>query len=88
MHRLRSGPARNLEQSLLVEVALGGRPGADQVRLVGRGDVEGAPVGLGIDGDGGDPELAQGAEDADGNLAAIGHENFREGRHGPYSPCA
>ena len=87
MDRLRSGASRDLEQTLLVEVTLGGRARADQVRLVGHGDMEGAPVGLRVDGDRSDPKLAEGAKDANGDLSAIGHENFREGRHGPYSPC-
>ena len=87
MDRLRSGASRDLEQTLLVEVTLGGRAWADQVRLAGHGDMKGAPVGLRVDGDRSDPKLAEGAKDANGDLSAIGHENFREGRHGPYSPC-
>ena len=39
-------------------------------------------VGVGVDGDRADPELAQRAEDPDGDLAAVGDEDFREGR-----PC-
>ncbi len=85
---LGAGPLGDLDDPLLLEVTLGRRPGADQVRLVRRGYVEGAAVDLGVDGHGRDLELAQRPEHADGNLAAVRHENLREGRHGPYSPCA
>ena len=89
MHRLGPGARGDLEQPLLVEVALGRRPRPDEVRLVGDADVQRAAVGLGVDGDGADPELAQGPEDADGDLAAVRHEDFREdGHRRAYSPCA
>ena len=71
------------------EVALGRRAGPEQVRLVGGGDVQRAAVGLRVDGDGADPELAQGAEDTDGDLAAIGDQDLGERRHeGAFSPLA
>ena len=40
------------------------------------------PVGLRVDGDGADPQLAQGAEDPDRDLAAVRDEHFRGKRHG------
>jgi hypothetical protein len=43
-----------------------------------------APVDIGVDGDGPDPELPQGAEDPDRDLAAVRDQDFPE--HGPYSP--
>ena len=81
MDRFGAGFPRGLEHALLVEVALGRSAGAEQVRLVGEGDVERAAVRLRVDGDGADTELAQRAEDADGDLAAVGNQHFPEGRH-------
>jgi len=40
-----------------------------------------ATVGLRIDGDGSDSELAEGAEDADRDLTAVGDQDFREHAH-------
>jgi hypothetical protein len=37
--------------------------------------VRGAPVGLGVDADGLDSELAAGADDAEGDFAAICNKN-------------
>jgi hypothetical protein len=60
-----------------VALARGGRP--DGERLVGHADVEGGAVGLGVHGDRADPHLAQRAHDADGDLAAVGYQDFAEG---------
>ena len=51
---------------------------ADQVGLVGLVAVQGEPVLLRVDGDRGDAQLGAGAEDADGDLAAVGGHNFSE----------
>ena len=66
-----------------VEVAQAGRGGADAHRLVGEAHVLGVGVGLGMDGDGLDAELAAGAQDAQGDLAAVGNEDLLE--HGRIS---
>ena len=81
MNRFGAGPRGGLEQPLLVEVALGRGSRPDQVRLVCGSDMQRATVGLRIDGDGSDSELAQRAEDANRDLAAVGDENFREHGH-------
>ena len=87
--RLGAGALGRVEHALLVQVALGRRAGPEQVRLVRGGDVQRAPVGLRVDGDGGDLELAQRAEDADGDLPAIGDQDLGERRHeGAFSPLA
>ena len=66
-----------------VQVALRRRARPDQPRLVGAPHVQRAAIGLRVDGDRADPELAQGAEDTDGDLAAIGDEHLAERRgHG------
>ena len=79
--RLRAAAERGLDEHVPTEVALRGRTGPDEVRLVGRPDVRAPPVGLRVDGHTADPELAQRPEDADRDLAAIGHEHLRERRH-------
>ena len=80
MDRLRAGALGGVEQPLDDEIALGGRAWADQVRLVGRAHVERVAVGLGVDGDGADAELAQRAEDPDRDLAAVRDEDLPERR--------
>ena len=44
--------------------------------LIGHGDMRRPGVGTGVDGHGLDAMLACGFDDADGNLASIGNENF------------
>ena len=53
---------------------------ADVDGLVGQLDVAGLLVGVGIDGDGGDAHLFGGGDDAAGDFAAVGDEDF--GEHG------
>src|SRR5206468_8483701 len=77
MDRLGCSAAGGVEDRLLVQVTL------ERVGLVGVGDVRGAPVRVGVDRDRPDPELAQGTEDADSDLAAVRHEDFAENRHCP-----
>ena len=82
MNRFGAGATGRSEDPLDDEIALCRRAGADQERLVRDPRVERVAVGLGVDRDRADAELAQRAEDPDRDLAAIGHENFREERHG------
>ena len=80
-------PLGRLEEPRNGEVALGRRPRTEEVRLVGDAYVQCAAVGLGVDGDGPDPELTQRAEDADRDLASVRDEHLSERRHtGAYSP--
>src|SRR2546425_3105616 len=83
MNRLGACPPGRLEDSLLIQVALGRRAASDQVGLVGVGHVRSVAVGLRVHGDGPDPELPQGSEDADRDLTAVGNEDFAEDGHGP-----
>ena len=78
MHRAGAGALRGLDERLDLQIALGRRRRADQVRLVGVRDVERAAVGLRVDGDRAEPELAQRAEDADRDLTAVGDQNLVE----------
>src|ERR1035437_8532302 len=59
----------------------GGR-GPHAQGLLGEGAVGGGASGVGEDGDGGDGHFAEGADDADGDLAAIGDENLAEHAEG------
>ena len=80
MHRIGARGPRRRDELVDREIALrrGRRP--QQRRLVGEQDVERFPVGLRVDGDGGDAHLAAGPDDPDGDLSAIGDEDFPEGR--------
>ena len=60
------------------EIALRGRRRADMHRLVGHLDMHGVAVGVGIDGDRRDPHLPRRLDDAAGDLAAIGDQDFLE----------
>ena len=70
--------AGGIEDVVDAEVAFGGGAGADATGLVGEADVEGGAVGVGEDRDRGDGHFAEGADDADGDLAAIGDEDLAE----------
>ena len=65
---VRAGPVRDLDQLVLQQVGVGGRGATEGVRLVGHGDVQGVPVGLGVDGDRPDAVVGAGAGDADSDL--------------------
>ena len=58
-----------------VQVALGRGAAARWDGVVGQADVEGVAVGRRVDGDRLDAELAAGADDADGDLAAVGDQD-------------
>ena len=64
-----------------VEVGGGGAP-AQGAHGVGAARVQAAFVVLAVDGDGADAEFRRRAHDADGDLAAVGHEQAVHG-HGP-----
>ena len=65
------------------QVGLGGGGGPQVDRGVGGLDVGRMGVSVGVDGDGADAEAAAGADDAQGDLAAVGDEDCCEHfRHG------
>ena len=86
MDRLGSGSGGDLEQGVDLQVALGRRARADEIRLVGAPDVQRVTVELGVDGHRADPELLQSADHAHGDLAAIGHQDLGEHAAGLYLP--
>src|SRR5206468_3384486 len=68
-------PARHADDVVHVAVGLDRRaPGADEIALVGGEAVERAAVLVGVDGDRPQLQLLGGADDADGDLAAVGDE--------------
>ena len=64
VHGIDAGFLREVDDLVVVEVALERRSLADVVRLVGIADVEHVAVDGGVDGDRGDTHLAAGAHDA------------------------
>ena len=78
----RPGAKRSLDEHVPTEVALRGRARSDEVRLVGGAHVRAPPVGLRVDGDAAETELAQGAKDPDRDLATVRDEHLRERCHG------
>ncbi len=88
--RLRPARLRGRDDPLDVQVALGRRTRPEQPRLVGAAHVQRPAIGLRVHRNGADAELAEGAEDANGDLPAIRDEHLAEGRgHGRGSlvPC-
>ncbi len=75
------GPAAEGDFEDLVDVQIGfaGGRGAEEIGFVGVSNVERGAVDVGVNGDGGDAEFAAGADDADGDLSAVGDEDLAEG---------
>ena len=78
MHRLRAGLLRDFEDARGVQVALACRRRADAHSLIRERDVHRVAVGLGIDRDRSDAQPAERADDAAGDFAAIGYQDFSE----------
>ncbi len=71
MHGIRSGCERGVDDGVDREVALAARSGADADGAVREPHVQGGAVGVGVDRDGLDTEIARGADHAAGDLAAV-----------------
>ena len=80
MHGLRATPLDRAEDRVGVEVALGCGLPAQRVGLVGVPRVQRVAVEVGVHGDGCDAELAAGAHDPNGDLAAVRDEDFAKQR--------
>ena len=76
MDRVRAGDFRGGNDVRDIEVAFGRRAGADTDGFVRHLDVQAVAVGFGMDGDGFKPHLAAGADDAHGDFAAVGDQDF------------
>ena len=64
-----------------VEVTQAGGGGADANRLIGQLDVFRLAVGLGVDNDRANSQVATGALDAQGDFAAVGNQNLLKHGH-------
>src|SRR5438105_10588613 len=82
MHGVGAGFAGGGEDALDAEVRLARRRRPEQHRAIRVLHVGRVAVGLGIDGDGGEPERAAAAEDATRDLPAIGDEDGAEHAQG------
>ena len=66
------GAAGDVDYFIDAQIAFAGRRGADGIGFIGEANVKGGAVGFAENGDGADAEFAAGAEDANGDFAAIG----------------
>ncbi len=78
MDRAGAAALRRGDDRAHVEIALARGRRADRHRLVGKPHCEALAVGLAIDRDRAEAELARRPDDADGDLAAIGYEELLE----------
>ena len=76
VHGIRAGAASDVDELLNVEIGLCRTAAAKTIGLVCQGHEQRIHVRVGIDGDGLEPVVAAGADDAHGNLAAIGNQHF------------
>src|SRR5665213_744001 len=76
MHRVDAGDLAGREQRRHVEVAVLRRRRSDADALIGKPHMHGIGVGGGMHRNGVDPELLARAQDAQGNLAAIGYQDL------------
>ena len=71
MDRLRTGKQRGFNDALFVQIAFRCGRRTDAIAVIRQLHVQGLPVGLRIDGHGGDAHLLAGTDDADRDLAAV-----------------
>ena len=76
MDRVGAGSACDVEDRVNVEIAAGGLVRPEVERLMCLADVARGAVAVGIHGDSRQPHLAARANDPDGDLAAVGDEDF------------
>ena len=76
MDRVDVGDLGRADDRRNVQVAAGALGRSDADRLVGEAHVRGVAVGLGIDGDGLNPQFLAGANDANRDFAAVGDEDL------------
>ena len=78
MDRVGAGDLGGAEHRRHVQIAVGAARRTDADVLVGEPHVQRVLVGLRIDGDGLDAQLAAGADDAQRDLSAVGDQDFLE----------
>ncbi len=84
MHGLGAGLLAGVDDLVDHQVGLGRRRRSDVHRFVRHVDVQRIAIGIGIDGDGLDAHFARSLDDAAGDLATVGDQNFFE--HKPLCP--
>lgn len=80
VHGVRAGREGGLHEQVAAQIRVGGRRAGEPYGGVGSARVEGAGIGVGVHGDGRDAEVAAGAGDTAGDLAAVGDKDG--GDHG------
>ena len=78
MDGLGAGVGGDGQQFVDLQVGVGGGAFAEAVGLVGQPHVQAVGVAFGVDGNGADAELAQGADDTGGDGATVGDQNLVE----------
>jgi hypothetical protein len=78
VHGFCTGLLAGINDLVDYQVALGRRRRANVHRLVGHLDVQRTCIGIGIDRNGLDAHAPGRLDDAAGNLAAVGNQNFLE----------
>ena len=78
MHGLCAGRSRRTDDRFDRQIALGRRCGPDAYAVIGKRRVQRLRIGVGIDSDRLDAHLTARADHADGDLAAVGDQDFRE----------
>ncbi len=78
MDGVRPGDFRRRNNAGHVQIALGTARRPNAHRLIGKADVEGIAVGLGIDGDRADTQLFAGTNHPQGDFTTIGDQDFLE----------
>ena len=76
MNRIGTRSARDVEDRVNAEIAAGGLVRPEVEGLMCLADMARGAVAVGIDGDSRQPHLAARANDPDGDLAAVGDEDF------------
>jgi hypothetical protein len=71
-----AGPGGDLDDLVNVQVGLRRSAAAQRIRLVRDLDVQGIEIGVGVDGDAGEPGVPAGARYPDRDLAAVRDQNF------------
>ena len=80
MDRLGAGRLRRRDDPVAAQIAFRDGRGADMHGLVGHRDMQRVGVGVGVDGDGAHAQAPRRADDAAGDLAAIGDQDLGEHR--------
>ena len=78
------GTAGDVEDEIAAKVRFRGWRGTEAVSFIGFEDVRSGAIGVGIDGNGRNAQLAAGAQNTKGDLATIGDEDFAKHKETGY----